>query len=172
MKNNIVLCGFMGCGKSTVGKIIAEKLNLTLIDGDTYIEQKENKTVSEIFAQNGEEYFRAAEKQAMSELSQKENVVIATGGGAVINPDNAKSLKQTGLLVFIEVTPETVIKRLKGDTTRPLLQRPDRNAAILELMERRYPIYRSASDVTVDGNGDAETVADSIIKEFEKMHKI
>ena len=171
MKSNIVLCGFMGCGKSTVGKIVAKRLDMSFIDGDTYIEQKENKTVSQIFADNGEDYFRSAEKTAMKELAQKRAVVIATGGGAVMNPDNAEALKKTGVLVFIDVLPETVIKRLENDTSRPLLQRPDRKKAVTELMEKRYPVYRSVSDYSVNGNLDAESTADAIIEQYKKIHE-
>ena len=169
MKNNIVLCGFMGCGKSTVGKLVAEKLGFDFIDGDTFIEEKENKTISEIFAINGEKYFRKIESNAMIELSQKSNVVIATGGGAVMNPTSAESLKQTGLLVFIEVELQTVIKRLKDDTSRPLLQRPDRENAIKELMMKRYPIYSSVCNIKVDGNKDVATVSDEIVSKFKKL---
>ena len=171
MKNNIVLCGFMGCGKSTVGKRVAKKLGFKFINGDTYIEQKESKTISEIFSENGEEYFRKVESDAMVELSKKSNTVIATGGGAVINPKSAESLKQTGLLIFIEVTPETVIERLKNDTTRPLLQQPDKETAIKELMLKRYPIYSSVCDKKVNGNQDAKSVAELIGTEFENLSK-
>ena len=164
MKNNIVLCGFMGCGKSTVGRILAQRLNYGLKDSDVCIEQRENITVSEIFATHGEEYFRKAETEVIKELSLQKNIVIATGGGAVLTPDNASALRNGGTVFFLDVTPETVIERLKDDTSRPLLQREDKASAVRELLDFRRPKYMNAARFTVDANRSAADVANNILE--------
>ncbi len=166
MKNNIVLCGFMGCGKSTVGKILAERLELCFADSDAVIEKHESMKISDIFARCGEEYFRNTESLIIKGLSERSGLVIATGGGAVLNPQNAEALRTTGTVIFLDVTPETVIERLKDDTERPLLQRPDRELAVRELMEQRRPKYEAAAHFTVDANRKPEFVAEEIIGIF------
>lgn len=163
MQNNIVLCGFMGCGKSTVGKLLAERLKLTFCDTDSYIEQREDCSISEIFERRGEDCFRTVEKAVIKELSNKKGLVIATGGGVVINPNNAENLRKTGLVVFLDVTPETVLKRLEGDTTRPLLMRDDKETAVRELLNRRKPIYQAAAHFTVNADREALKVVDEIV---------
>lgn len=170
MKNNIVLCGFMGCGKTTVGKVLAKALNFEFADSDSFIEQKEGKSISEIFAENGEEYFRKAETQAVKELALKSDTVIATGGGAMLKTENANALKDKGFVVFLDVSPETVVKRLKDDATRPLLKRADRDRVIKELMSSRRPYYLTAADVTVNADGDATDIAREVIMLFNKNH--
>ncbi len=163
MINNIVLCGFMGCGKSTVGNILAERLNYILKDSDQCIEQREKMTVSEIFDVFSEEYFRKVETEVLKELSCQNGIVIATGGGAVLNSDNVSELRKNGTIIFLDVTPETVIERLKNDTSRPLLQRENKEAVISELLCARKPKYQSAAHITVDANRSPTEVADEII---------
>lgn len=162
MRNNIVLCGFMGCGKSTVGRNIAAKLNIPFIDSDDYIENKFNMKISGIFEKYGESYFREIEKESIAELSKMSNVVISTGGGVVLNSENVKALKNTGYIFYIEVTPQTVLDRLKDDTTRPLLQSENKLKAITDLLEKRSPIYKNAADFTVDGNLSPECVSKNL----------
>ena len=163
MQNNIILVGFMGCGKSTVGKLLAEQLHYKFIDTDTLIEQNENMSVNDIFSQKGEEYFRVTETTVAKDLSQKNGLVIATGGGMMLNPDNAKALNQTGITFWIKVTPETVLKRLADDTSRPLLQREDKEAAVRELMQLRERSYASVCAHHVDGNGEPTAVVKKIL---------
>ncbi len=163
MQNNIVLCGFMGCGKSTVGRLLAKQLDLTFCDSDLSIEQREGCSINEIFSRRGEEYFRATEKEVIKELSTQKGLVIATGGGVVINPENAENLRKTGLVIFLDVTPETVLKRLKGDATRPLLMRDDKEAAVRELLNYRKPIYQAAAHFTVDADREALKTVEEII---------
>lgn len=163
MKNNIVLCGFMGSGKSTVGKCLAKKLNFTLADSDALIEKCESMVIRDIFAHCGEEYFRNVESYIIGDLSKQSELIIATGGGAVLNQKNAESLRKNGLVIFLDVTPETVLERLKHDTTRPLLQRADKELAIKQLMEERRPKYEVAAHHTIDANRTAEEIADDII---------
>lgn len=163
---NIILCGFMGCGKTTVGKAIAQALHIAFIDMDAYIEHKTGLSVADLFSQYGEDYFRRLEADAAAELSRRDNLVLSTGGGTVLNPDNAAALKSGGVIVYLEVPVEIIMRRLAGDTTRPLLNRPDKDAALLVLYRARTPAYRAVSDVTVanDTNLPASEIADRIIR--------
>ncbi len=160
--NNIVLCGFMGCGKSTVGKRLAARRGMDFVDMDSYIEAEAGRTISDIFATDGEAAFRAMEHAACVTLGGKCDLVIATGGGAVLRADNVAALSQSGTIVFLDVSEACVLERLKNDTTRPLLQREDKEAAVHALMSERAPLYAKAATVTVDADGDADTVADAI----------
>lgn len=164
MKNNVILCGFMGCGKSTVGTLLAKKLNFTFVDTDKVIEQRENMSVSEIFSVSGEEYFRLVETAVLIDLCKQNSQVIATGGGAVLNPSNANTLRDNGTVFFLDVTPETVLERLKDDTSRPLLQKKDKESAVHELMDIRRPIYIKHSHYTINGNQAPEAVLQEIIE--------
>ena len=161
--NNIILCGFMGCGKSTIGRIMAKKAGLTLVDMDRYIEEKEGMTVSEIFEKYGEERFRELETEACRELSERENLVIAAGGGTLTFQRNIDILKSSGKIVFIDVSYENLCERLKRDTRRPLLQVENRNEVIRELLDKRLPIYRNAASVIVNGNFTSGIVASNIL---------
>lgn len=160
---NIVLCGFMGCGKSTVGKRLAEALDMTFVDMDSYIEGEEGCTVSDIFAQKGEAGFRAIEHDTCCTLGKQDGLVIATGGGAVLRADNVAALKANGTVVLLDVGVDCVLARLKDDTTRPLLQRPDKAEAAAALLAARTPLYKAAADITVDAEADADTVAAAIL---------
>lgn len=162
MMKNIVLCGFMGCGKSTVGKTLAANTHRTFVDMDHYIEEQAGRTVSAIFAEDGEATFRAMETDACRTLGMQNGLVIATGGGAVLNPENVDALKENGTVVWLNVSADCVLHRLSGDTTRPLLLRPDKDAAVRELMAAREPFYRAAADITVEADFEADTVAKSV----------
>lgn len=149
-KENIVLCGFMGCGKSTVGALLAKKTGMSFVDLDTYIENKAGMTVSEIFAQYGEAHFRALEREASKELAAKSGVVLAAGGGTLTFSENVEILKQGGSIVLLDLPVKVVAERLKNDKTRPLLNQPDKDKVMKELYEKRLPLYRQAADYTVD----------------------
>lgn len=163
MSENIVLCGFMGCGKTTIGKCLAKKTGMKLIDTDKYIEEKAGMTVSEIFDTHGEAYFRDLEHSACVELAQKKNLIIATGGGALTFERNVAAFKNSCKIILIDVPVEVLYNRLKHDTTRPLLQRPDRKQAMTELYNKRMPQYKSAADIIIDGNQSPFNVTKSII---------
>lgn len=166
MKNNIVLCGFMGCGKSTVARVLSKMTGYKALDSDKAVEQKEGITVKEIFELHGEEYFRRSEADTVKELSRKKNIIIATGGGAVLRPENAEALRQTGFVVFLDISPADVLSRLEGDTTRPLLNRPDKEYAVNELLNKRRPIYAAAADLTVDAGQSPNEVAKKILSAY------
>lgn len=149
-KKNIILCGFMGCGKSTIGNLLSKKMGMSFVDLDSYIEKRENKTVAEIFADSGEEYFRQIEKEVSKELAQKKALIIATGGGTLTFRENVDVFKNSGKIVLLDVPVEVVSERLREDTTRPLLNRPDKEQAMRELYEKRMPLYKNAADIVVN----------------------
>ena len=162
MENNIILLGFMGCGKSTIGKILAKTLNLKFCDCDTLAEQRENTSVNEIFATKGEAYFRNLETEILKDVCSKKGQIIATGGGAVLKQENVDILRQNGLVIYLDVESDTVLERLKNDTTRPLLARKDKRSAIDQLLSFRKPLYEKAAHVTISADSEAEIVAKSI----------
>ncbi len=140
---NIYLVGFMGSGKSTVGKILAEKTKRNFIDVDKLIEEKEGRKIKDIFKKEGEIYFRELEKKTLEELINTENYVISTGGGLGANPDNMKKMKENGIVIWLDITLNTVLDRCKNDEDRPLLNRPMEN--IKNLFEERKKVYGLAS---------------------------
>ncbi|MGN0537764.1 MAG: shikimate kinase [Acutalibacteraceae bacterium] len=149
-KDNIILCGFMGCGKSTVGALLAKKTGMSFVDLDTYIENKAQMTVSEIFAKYGEEHFRTMEREAAKEISEKKGIVLAAGGGTLTFETNVETLNKSGTIVLLDLPVEVIAERLKNDKTRPLLNRPDKDKAMKELYDKRLPLYRHAADISVN----------------------
>ncbi len=160
----IVLCGFMGCGKTTVGKIIAKRTTLDFIDMDSYIEQKEGCTVKEIFDRHGESYFRDLEHLACIELAEKKNCVISSGGGSVIYERNVRALEKSAKIIFLSVPLEDIKYRLRNDTKRPLLQRPDKDEAMAELYHKRLPFYYAAARFVIRPGKTPAATAEKIIE--------
>ena len=154
--SNIVLIGFMGTGKSTVGKVAASRLNLVFVDIDSIIEMREQKTIASIFSDYGEKYFRKLEKDIVREYSQKSGQVISTGGGVVLDPDNMKSLKSNGVIILLKARLEIILRNVSQDRTRPLLQSENPMARIMELLASREQYYKdnhyeiNISDISVD----------------------
>lgn len=164
MKQNLILCGFMGCGKSTIGRRLASLSGRELVDMDAFIEKEQSMTIPEIFAQQGEAAFRAMETDAARVLSQRQGLVIACGGGTVLNPENVALLKQSGVILLLDVPLPALQERLKNDIQRPLLQRPDRQTFIETLHAQRMPLYRQAADLTVPAGAPSQIVARSILQ--------
>lgn len=163
MSGNIVLCGFMGCGKTTVGRRLAKLMNREFYDLDKYIEQKEKMSVSEIFAQFGEEGFRLRETQAVREISKKGNAVVACGGGTVLFSKNVEEFHAHDSTIILLYVPLVMLQeRLKNDKKRPLLQKPNRNQVIADLYKQRISKYRAAADVTVRATAPVWVVAKRI----------
>lgn len=162
--NTITLCGFMGCGKSTVGRLLAARTGRQFVDMDAYIEEQAGMTVSEIFAAHGEADFRRREREACAALAQQTDLVIAAGGGALTFAENAAALRQNGAVVLLSVLPETVLARLDGDTTRPLLMRADKETAVRELFAARLPLYQAAATHTVNGELAPPAVVRNILE--------
>ncbi len=161
--DNIVLCGFMGCGKSTVGKNLARKTGRRFVDMDRYIEEKEGMTVSDIFAQYGEEGFREREHAACLELAQSHSLVIAAGGGALTFARNVEAFRGRDTIVLLDVPLRVIRYRLRNDKKRPLLQRPDKDKVMADLYRQRRPQYLAAADVVVRGENTPLKTAFAII---------
>lgn len=168
--NNIVLCGFMGCGKSTVGKNLARKTGRKFLDMDAYIEQKEGMKISEIFEKFGEQGFRDREHEACRALAAMSNLVIASGGGAFTFERNVQEFRGKDTIVLLDVPLDIIRIRLKNDTTRPLLQRPDKDRAMKELYEKRLPLYKAAADVTVKGQRTPLKTTYAVINTLALLH--
>lgn len=151
MKKNIVLTGFMGCGKTSVGIRLSYALKRTLTDTDKWIERKQGMAVSDIFAKYGEEAFRHMETDCIKELGRaQESQIIATGGGLPAREENHALLKALGRVYYLKITPEAVYERLKGDTARPLLQGADPQAKIVDLLSKREPLYEKCADEIIE----------------------
>lgn len=141
--SNIILCGFMGAGKSTVGRLVARALNWQFADTDQIIETQQGLTVAQIFAQNGEAAFRQMEHDLCIDMHQWQNIVVATGGGMVVNPVNRENLAKVGLLVCLDASPEDILARVGTRPDRPLLAGDDPAKRVSELMEKRADSYRA-----------------------------
>ncbi len=148
-KQNIVLCGFMGSGKTTIGRKLARTTGLTFIDADQYLEEKEGKKISDIFAEHGEPVFRDLETKYIQQLSQMGGLVLALGGGAVLRPQNVQALKQTGVIIHLDTPFYRIVKNLSYSTNRPLLDKADKQAETRRLYNARKNIYRHAADISV-----------------------
>ncbi len=151
---NIFLIGPVGAGKSTIGKQLAKELKLEFVDSDDMIEKKCGVDINWIFDLEGEACFRNREREVIAEiLVEKQNIVLATGGGAINNPDTRSLLSSRGKVVYLEATIEQQLQRTTKDTTRPLLRVDDKETVLRELMVEREPLYRSIADVVVETNG-------------------
>jgi shikimate kinase len=146
---NIILTGFMGTGKTEVGKELARLLAMKLIDIDTEIEKSQKMTINEIFKRFGEQKFREIETEMIKKVTHKRNVIISTGGGAVLKQENINALKKTGIIICLMATPGTILLRTSGTDERPLLQVEKPLERINELLQFRMPYYEKA-DITID----------------------
>ena len=141
---NIALIGFMGAGKTSVGRLVAEQLQFDYIDTDEIIQSRTRRTITDIFAEDGEPAFRKLEEQIVAELTARERTVISTGGGLPVNPKNLASLKTHALVVCLWASPEKIWERVRNQTHRPLLNAPNPKEKIRELLAARAPFYRQA----------------------------
>jgi shikimate kinase len=148
--HSIFLIGPMGAGKTTIGKRLARALKRRFVDCDHEIEKKTGASIPLIFEIEGESGFRAREKRVIDDLSQEPGVVLATGGGAVLDPENRQRLSERGLVVFLYAPVELLVARTRNDTNRPLLQTGNRAERLREIMLQREPLYREIADLTVD----------------------
>ena len=155
MKANIALIGFMGSGKTTIGRILARNLDMKFIDIDRCISMKEKRTIPEIFEEHGEKYFRDLERSIIEEESKDNNIVISTGGGAIIDNVNIKNLKSTSFVVYLDCDVNTIYERVKRSKTRPLLTNSeDMLQTIQDLYDKRQTLYKISSDfsIKIDSN--------------------
>lgn len=160
---SIVLVGIMGCGKSTVGKRLAARLGLEFVDADAEIERAANMTVSEIFAEHGEPYFRSGEERVIARLLSEGPQVLATGGGAFMSETTRAEIAANGLSIWLKVDFETVMARVRRRATRPLLQTPDPEGTMRNLLAEREPVYAKAALTVTSKDVPHDTVVDQII---------
>lgn len=170
MKTNIALIGFMGVGKTTAGKALAERLNREFIETDAMIERKAGRSISEIFQQDGEIAFREMEIEVAKEVSQRERVVIACGGGIVLNQISIDRLRQKSKIVYLTASPAIILKRvLNSVEERPLLKASDKSSEIRKLLKLREPFYERAADIKIDTSQlDVNSAVERIISELKK----
>ncbi|MDD5339041.1 MAG: shikimate kinase [Dehalococcoidales bacterium] len=174
MKTSVALIGFMGTGKSAVGKALAQKLGKGLIVLDDIIIVKAGKSIPDIFGQDGEPRFRELEVEVVCEVANKKNAVIDCGGGVVLNTVNVERLKKESVIVCLTAPVEVILKRTPGDS-RPLLPKENREQYIRNILDYRLPLYTKAADITVDTSRlDVNGVVAEIIKklgEYENYYK-
>lgn len=168
--NNVFLVGPMGAGKTTIGRLLAEELHKEFFDSDQMIEERAGADVSWIFDVEGEAGFRDRERKVISELTALDNIVLATGGGAILAEENRKHLRKGGTVVYLMATISQQVERTRRDQKRPLLRNsPDPRAKLTELMEKRDPLYREVADVVVmTSRRSPRAVCNEIIEMLEK----
>ena len=165
---NIILIGFMGTGKSAVGKLIASRIGYTFQDTDALIEAKEQRSIPQIFAENGETYFRDLEQQVAKEIALRNKLVVATGGGFVLNPDNLAELRANSIVLGLTAQPEVIYSRVKADRNRPLLAADNSLQQITDLLAERTKYYAQADLVFDTSDGDPEFQALKMIKAIQE----
>ena len=172
-KDNLILIGFMGSGKTSVGVRLSFVMKRAIEDTDKMIEKREGKTISAIFAEEGEAAFREKETALLKELSRTfHHKILSVGGGTPLREENQKLLKQIGTVVYLRIQPQTVYERLKDDNTRPLLQCADPLERITNLLNQRKDIYEAAADIVVDVDGlEMEEVISGILTEYNKKRE-
>lgn len=163
-KKIIALVGLMGAGKTTIGSKIAEKLDYYFTDLDQEIEDRIRKSISEIFAEDGEEYFRQIEKEIVKEIiARDETLVLSLGGGAFINEEIRNLLKKKAVTIWLDVSIDEIINRIGSKNNRPLLKSPNKREVLTKLHQERLPIYQKADHHIIVGQDNSDTIADQII---------
>lgn len=152
MKKSIFLCGYMGSGKTTIGKKLSKILELPFIDADIFLENAENRKIADIFEQNGEAYFRNLETKYLKEMCKYSGAVIALGGGAVLKQENVNLIKNTGILIYLNTPFFQIVKNLSNDSSRPLLFGDNKEEKMKKIYNERKKIYSSVSDICVSSN--------------------
>jgi len=170
--HNLALIGFMGTGKSSVGRLVADVLHFTFLDTDNVIEARAGKTISEIFEQQGEAAFREWERRITEELTRRKKTVIATGGGLPASDANLASLKTHSLVVCLWAGPERIWERVRGLTLRPLLNGPDPLAKIRDLLAVREPYYRQADVLVNTELRSVRQVAQQVIHQYHMAQAV
>jgi shikimate kinase len=169
---NVFLVGPMGVGKTTIGRVLAEQLGLEFFDSDREIEASTGADIPWIFDVEGESGFRAREVKMIDELTRKKHIVLATGGGAVLDPKNRKRLAKRGQVVYLRASIRQQVERTSRDKNRPLLQTANPEKKIRELMKIRDPLYKDVADVIVDTNRrNPRSVSQDICKQLEALQK-
>jgi shikimate kinase len=170
-ERHLVLVGLMGAGKTSVGRRCAVRLERRFVDTDDVVEADAGTTVAELFGARGEEEFRALERDAVARVTaSSEPLVIACGGGAVLDPDNRRALRATGFVVWLDAPPDVLASRLSGDDSRPLLAGGDRTATLTRLGDARAAAYEEAAHAVVGTDGRTqEEAADEVVRVFREV---
>ena len=166
--SNLALVGFMGCGKSTVGRQVAGELHFEFVDVDTLIEERAGISITEIFLTESEAVFRKMEREVIDGLSARKNLVIATGGGAIVDPENLTSLKKHALVICLWANAETIHKRTKHQSHRPLLQQADPLPTIRKMLAERELHYKQADVIVNTELRPQREVAAQVLHQFEE----
>jgi len=170
MKGNIFLIGFMGTGKSTIARELEKMLHTECMEMDEMIVKRQGMSIPDIFEQYGEDYFRDAESKLLMDLKKKENVIVSCGGGVVVRPENIGYMKESGTIILLSATPQTVYERVKNNTNRPILNGNMNVEYIAGLMEKRREKYERAADITIiTDNKNVEEICKEIIKSLENQ---
>jgi shikimate kinase len=175
---NIVLIGYRGSGKSTVGRRLAVRLKLKFVDIDDLIEERQGVPISDIVKSHGWGHFRKLERSAIEEISKEDHLIIAPGGGAVLDSDNVKALRKNGVIIWLKADKQTLLKRLSQDpetgTRRPTLTGKGTSEELREVMSLREPIYEKVSDIQIDTSMvGVETVVENVLTVLkDKMRRI
>ena len=163
--NKIALIGMMGSGKSTISKILANKINFQSIELDEIFTQQENSSIADFFKNQGEEKFREVETEILKKALENENIVLSTGGGVVLKKENRNLLFQNNIFViYLEATPETIFNRIKNDTTRPLLKVENPKQEIENLINKRQEFYKLANLTINTDNKTTDEITEEILK--------
>jgi shikimate kinase len=160
----VILTGFMGTGKTAVGEKLAKRLGFEFLDTDLMVEADTGKSITEIFEKEGEPAFRTYEKKMVRKALEREKVVIATGGGAIIDPENLKLMKEKGIVVGLSASPEAILQRVASMETRPLLRSKDQLKRIESLLSHRSPYYRKADKIVDTTMKRLDETVDEILK--------
>ena len=171
-RDNVYLIGMMGAGKTTVGRMLARRLKLRFIDSDREIEVRCGVKIPVVFEIEGEPGFRVREQQVLAELAQLDGIVLATGGGAILAPDNRRLLADRGTVVYLRARAEDLYRRVQHDRNRPLLATADPLERLRELHAERDPLYGSIADVVIDtGTQTVQALARQLAEKLEERWK-
>jgi len=169
MNGNVILIGFMGCGKSSIGRRLSSHLGYRFLDSDDLIVEKAGRSISDLFATEGEEAFRNRETEILQSLAPASGIVLATGGGAVLRPENRDILRRLGRVLWLHSDPDTLYERVTRSRKRPLLNVENPRTTFNALLEARLPVYAEAADLSVDATGlSHEQTVEMILAELGK----
>lgn len=178
IKENIYLVGFMAVGKTTLGRALSKKILWDFLDTDLFIEDMEQRKVSEIFKQSGEDHFRALEVEVINKIHREwiesmEKKIIACGGGVVLNPENVKTIKQNGIIIYLEGDVNTICSRLSLDNTRPLVNEvKDIKKRVESLLRDRHKLYKEVADITIYvGEETPDQLVHKLLRELEMYER-
>ena len=167
-----MLIGFMGVGKSTVSKELSKKFDMPEIDMDVMIVEKEDKSINDIFAERGEEYFRKVETECLIDIQKNKGYIVSCGGGVVVKDENINHMKNGGVILFLTATPETIYNRVKDDDSRPILKGNKNIEFIEQLMNKRKDRYLAVADIIIStDNKSISEIVDEITDKLEEFAK-